>query len=271
MRFRSLSAALVAVSLLAGCATVPGGKPAPGDPFESVNRGIFKFNTAADKAVFRPVARGWKAVVPGPIRRAFSNFTSNLAAPGTIINDLLQGKFTQGGHDFTRMLINTIFGLGFFDPATKAGLERHDEDFGQTLGKWGVPAGPYIMLPLFGPSSVRDAPTRLADDYTDARRYVFDQKASLAIWAAEKVDQRASLLSLDATIDNAFDPYAFVRNAWVKRRNYLVHDGDVPEEPEDFGPDPEADTTDPGAASGDTGAATGDTGDTGAGTAPRPD
>jgi len=245
MRFLTSAMALAVALLLGACATVPGGKPAPGDPFESVNRGIFKFNTAADKAVFRPVARGWKAAVPAPLRRGFSNFTSNLAAPGTIINDLLQGKFTQGGHDFTRMLINTIFGFGFFDPASKAGLERHDEDFGQTLGKWGVPAGPYLMLPLFGPSSVRDAPTRVADDYTDARRYVFDQNASLAIWAVDKVDQRANLLSLDATIDRAYDPYAFVRNAWVKRREYLVHDGNVPDQPEDEFEDP-----DPGAGSG---------------------
>ena len=251
MTLRSLAAALAATSLLAGCATVPGGKHAPGDPFESVNRSIFKFNTAADKAVFRPVARGWKAAVPAPLRRGVSNFTSNLAAPGTIINDLLQGKFAQGGHDFTRMVINTIFGFGFFDPATKAGLERHDEDFGQTLGKWGVPAGPYIMLPLFGPSSVRDAPTRLADDYTDARRYVFDPNASLAVWVAEKVEQRAQLLSLDATIDRAFDPYAFVRNAWVKRREYLVHDGNVEEDLEDLDPDAGADT------GGDSGADTG--------------
>src|SRR6478736_8156634 len=226
MSFRSMATAMVASLLLAGCATVPGGKHAPGDPFESVNRGIYKFNSAADKAVFRPVARGWKAVVPSPLRRGISNFTSNLAAPGTIINDLLQGKFSQGGHDFTRMVINTIFGLGFFDPATKAGLERHDEDFGQTLGKWGVPAGPYIMLPIFGPSSVRDAPARLADDYTDARHYISNPYVNWGIWGIDKIETRASLLDLDAALDRTFDPYAFIRNAWIQRRQYLVRDGE---------------------------------------------
>ncbi len=240
MRLRSLAAALAAVPLLTACATVPGGKHAPGDPLESVNRSIYKFNTVADKAVFRPVARGWKAVVPAPVRRGFSNFVSNLAAPGTIINDLLQGKFTQGGHDFTRMLINTIFGFGFFDPATSAGLERHDEDFGQTLGKWGVPAGPYIMLPLFGPSSVRDAPARLADEFTDGRHYIENRDLRWGIWLAEKMELRASLLSLDPTIDNAYDPYAFVRNAWVHRRDYLVHDGNVPDDTMQLDPDADA-------------------------------
>jgi len=235
-----MTAALAAVLLLGGCATIPGGKHAPGDPFERVNRGVFKFNTAADRAVFRPVARGWKAVVPTPVRRGFSNFVSNLAYPGVVINDLLQGKFTQGGHDFTRLLINTIFGLGFFDPAAQAGLARHDEDFGQTLGTWGVPAGPYIMLPLFGPSSVRDAPARLADEYTDGRHYLDNSSLRWGIWVGEKVELRASLLPLDATLDNAYDPYAFVRNAWVQHRNYMISDGVVPADNNDLEPEPDA-------------------------------
>src|SRR4029077_8029849 len=174
MTIRSITAATAAVLVLAGCATVQNGKPDPRDPFETLNRSIYSFNSAADRAVFRPAARAWKAVVPTQVRHGLSNFLNNLAYPGTIINDLLQGKFTQGGHDLTRLVINTVFGLGFFDPATAAGLQRNDEDFGQTLGKWGVPAGPYIMLPIFGPSSVRDAPTRLADDYTNARHYIND-------------------------------------------------------------------------------------------------
>jgi phospholipid-binding lipoprotein MlaA len=227
MRIRAITAATAAVLLLADCATLPNGKPAKGDPFERVNRSIYSFNSAADRAVFRPIARGWKAAVPTPIRHGLSNFISNLAYPGTIINDLLQGKFTQGGHDFTRLLINTVFGFGFFDPATTAGLERHDEDIGQTLGKWGVPAGPYIMLPIFGPSSVRDAPARLADEYTDGRHYLPNQYVRLGIWTTEKLELRASLLPLDNVVDNSFDPYAFVRNAWVQSREYKVNDGAV--------------------------------------------
>jgi phospholipid-binding lipoprotein MlaA len=241
MRTRAITAATAAFFLLAGCATVPKGKADPRDPFQRVNRSIYSFNTVADHAVFRPAARAWKAVMPRPVRHGLSNFLSNLAYPGTIINDLLQGKFTQGGHDFTRLVINTVFGFGFFDPATAAGLERHDEDFGQTLGKWGVPAGPYVMLPIFGPSSVRDAPTRLADDYTSARHYISDPYVNWGLWGVEKLEVRASLLDLDAALDRTFDPYAFVRNAWIQRREYLVHDGEEVEDNPDA--DPEADTS----------------------------
>ena len=235
-----MTAATAAVFLLAGCATLPNGKTDPRDPFERVNRSIYSFNSAADHAVFRPAARAWKAVVPHPVRLGLSNFVSNLAYPGTIINDLLQGKFTQGGHDFTRLLINTVFGFGFFDPATSDGLERHDEDFGQTLGKWGLPAGPYVMLPIFGPSSVRDAPTRLADTYTNALSYVSDPYVRWGLWTIDKVDLRASLLSLDPALERTFDPYAFVRNAWIQRREYLVHDGEVSEDSPELDPDPAA-------------------------------
>ncbi len=230
MRIRTASAATAAFFLLAGCATIPNGKPDPRDPFERVNRSIYSFNSAADRAVFRPTARAWKAVVPTPVRHGLSNFLSNLAYPGTIINDLLQGKFTQGGHDLTRLVVNTVFGFGFFDPATAAGLESHDEDFGQTLGKWGVPAGPYVMLPIFGPSSVRDAPARLADDYTNARHYIHDPYVDWGLWGVDKIEQRASLLDLDSALDQTFDPYAFIRNAWIQRREYKVRDGETAEE-----------------------------------------
>lgn len=230
MRIRTVSAATAALFLLAGCATIPNGKADPRDPFERVNRSIYGFNNAADRAVLRPAARAWKAAVPKPVRHGLSNFLSNLAYPGTIVNDMLQGKFTQGGHDLTRLVINTVFGFGFFDPAAAAGLERHDEDLGQTLGKWGVPAGPYLMLPLFGPSSIRDAPARLADDYTNARHYIDDPYVDWGLWGIDKVEQRASLLDLDATLDRTYDPYAFIRNAWIQRREYQVRDGEVADE-----------------------------------------
>jgi phospholipid-binding lipoprotein MlaA len=242
MRIRAVTAATAAVLLLAGCATVPNGKPDPRDPFERVNRSIYGFNNALDHAIVRPAARGWRAVMPKPIRRGLSNFFTNLAYPGTVINDFLQGKFSQGGQDFTRLLINTVFGLGFFDPATRDGLELHDEDFGQTLGKWGVPAGPYIMLPVFGPSSVRDAPMRLADDYTNVRHYISDPWVQWGMWGIEHLEVRASLLDLDAALDRSFDPYALIRNAWIQRREYLVRDGNMPDEPPEDEPDPAAET-----------------------------
>jgi phospholipid-binding lipoprotein MlaA len=246
MTIRGITAATAAVFLLAGCASLPNGKADPRDPWERFNRSVYKFNHAADHAVLRPAARAWKAAVPRPVRHGLSNFVSNLAYPGTIINDLMQGKFTQGGHDFTRLLINTLFGFGFFDPATAAGLERHDEDLGQTLGKWGVPPGPYLMLPLFGPSSARDAPTRLADTYTDARTYISDPYVRWGLWGTDKLEARAGLLDLDATLDRTYDPYAFIRNAWIQRREYLVRDGETADDNVDPGADAAADESDTG-------------------------
>jgi phospholipid-binding lipoprotein MlaA len=208
-----------------------------------MNRSIYSFNNAIDHAVIRPTARAWKATVPVPVRHGLSNFTSNLGYTVTVLNDFLQGKFTQGGHDMTRLIINTVFGFGFFDPATRAGLERHDEDLGQTLGKWGVPAGPYIMLPLFGPSSVRDAPARLVDDWTDARHYITNPWVNWGLWGLDKLETRASLLDLDAALDRTYDPYAFIRSAWIQRREYLVHDGET--QPDSDLEDPDAPTSPP--------------------------
>jgi len=237
MQTRTSLAALAAIFFLAGCASIPSGKADPRDPLERFNRSVYRFNVGADRAVFRPAAKAWRAVVPRPVRRGLSNFVGNLEYPVTIVNDLLQGKLADGGRDFTRLLINSTAGLGFFDPATKAGFERHDEDFGQTLGKWGVPPGPYLMLPLFGPSNFRDGPAALVDEYTNGRHYLQDSDLRWGLWAVDKLELRASLLDADATLKRSYDPYAFVRNAWLQRRQYLVKDGAVDETPADFGDD----------------------------------
>ena len=237
MEMRRSLAALAALFFLAGCASVPADRRDARDPLERFNRGVYRFNVAADRAIFRPTARAWRAVVPRPLRRGLGNFVDNLEYPDTIINDFLQGKFAVGGRDFTRLLINSVAGLGFFDPATGAGFERHDEDFGQTLGKWGVPAGPYLMVPLLGPSSFRDAPSKLADEYSNGRHYLQDSTLRWGLWVTEKLELRASLLDTDATIERTYDPYAFVRNAWMQRREYQVRDGAVDETPADLGID----------------------------------
>lgn len=223
--------------MLGGCATTPAGRHDPRDPLERVNRSVFRFNTAADHAVFRPAAKAWQAVVPTPVRHGLGNFAGNLAYPVTIVNDVLQGKLSDGGRDLTRLLVNTLFGFGFFDPATHAGLERHDEDFGQTLGKWGVPSGPYLMIPLLGPSSLRDAPAKFADEYANGRRYLQDPYLKYGVWVTSKLELRASLLDADAVLERTYDPYAFVRNAWLQRREYQVRDGAVDEPAADTGED----------------------------------
>src|SRR5712672_590953 len=249
MRIRTFLAALSALFFLAGCASIPSGKADPRDPLERFNRSVYRFNVNADRAIFRPAATAWRAVVPRPVRRGLGNFVGNLEYPVTIVNDFLQGKFRDGGRDFTRLLINSALGLGFFDPATGAGFERHDEDFGQTLGKWGVPPGPYLMVPLLGPSSFRDAPAKLADEYSNGRHYIQNSDLKWGLWATEKLELSASLLDADATLERTYDPYAFVRNAWLQRREYLVKDGVVDEVPADLGddlpPDVPPDTSDP--------------------------
>lgn len=228
---------MAAVFFLAGCAALPPTKRDPRDPFERANRGVYRFNVAADHAIFRPAARVWKAATPRLVRTGLANFIGNLEYPLTIANDLLQGKFTDGGHDFTRLVVNSVFGLGFFDPATRVGLERHDEDFGQTLGKWGVPAGPYLVVPLLGPSSVRDAPAKLVDEYSSGRHYLQDSELRWGLWTVDKLELRANLLDADAVLERTFDPYTFVRNAWLQRREFQVRDGDLPVDAADTGED----------------------------------
>jgi phospholipid-binding lipoprotein MlaA len=243
MRFTLRAAVAVAVAaalLLSGCAALPGGKPDRRDPFERANRSIYRFNVAADRAVFRPAARAWQAAVPPPVRTGMANFVGNLGYPVTILNDLLQAKFSDGVQDLSRLLVNTVLGGGLFDPATRMGLERRDEDFGQTLGKWGVPAGPYLMLPLLGPSSLRDGPAKLVDEYSNGRHYITDPYQQWGLWTASKLELRAGLLSADAVLDRTFDPYAFVRNAWIQHREFEVRDGRVDEPTNDADADADA-------------------------------
>lgn len=214
--------------LLSGCATIPSGKADPRDPWEGFNRASYKFNDALDRAIAKPVAKGYKKVAPRVVRTGVSNFFSNLGTITTVVNDVLQGKMKQAGHDSGRFLLNSTLGLaGLFDPASAAGMEHNDEDFGQTLGKWGVKSGPYLMLPILGPSTVRDTFGRLPDRLTDPVTYLEDDSTRYIIDGVGFVDLRAGLLDLDAQIEKSYDKYAFIRNAWLQRREYKVTDGNV--------------------------------------------
>jgi phospholipid-binding lipoprotein MlaA len=215
---------------LPGCATMP--QSTPHDPFERFNRGTQRFNDALDRAVLKPVATGYRKRVPRVIRTGVRNLLGHLEYTTTIVNDLLQLKILDAGADIGRFALNSTLGIGgLLDPATRVGIPRHDEDFGQTLGRWGVPAGPYLVLPLLGPSSLRDAPALAADAQTDLRVQLdFDTETRIALGMLTVVDGRTSLLGADETLDSAFDRYAFIRNAWQQRREYLVRDGDVPDE-----------------------------------------
>lgn len=217
--------ALILSLALGACATLPPNyKPDPRDRWERMNRSIYAFNVKVDHAVLRPTARAYVRAVPKGGRTAVSNFLSNVKYPTTILNEFLQGRFRNGLSDTARLVVNTLFGLGgLFDVATPSGLDRHSADFGQTLGRWGVHSGPYVMLPVLGPSTVRDAVGLLPDTYTTPYTYLSNLYARYGLWGVDLLDIRASLLPEDRYIDSAYDPYAFLRNAWLQRREYQVH------------------------------------------------
>ena len=240
---RRILLALLPLAALCGCATVPGQAHDPRDPLERMNRGVYAFNDGLDRAIVRPAARGYKAVVPKFMQTGVSNFFANAKYPVTIVTALLQGKFRAAASDTARFTLNSTLGLGgLLDPATDAGLEVNDEDFGQTLGKWGVPPGAYVVVPFLGPYTIRDGIGSLADNVSEPRSYLEDDSTRWILWGADKFETRVRLLEADAVLDRTGDPYAFVRSAYLQRREYLVRDGNMPVEGPDAGlEDPEAD------------------------------
>jgi len=224
--------AIVVATLLGGCAST--GAPAqktPGDPLERVNRSVYRFNDAIDRTVARPVAKAYRDYVPGFMRAGISNAIDNLSYTTVIVNQLLQGKWGPAMNDTGRFLLNSTLGLGgLLDPASAAGLDRNDEDFGQTFGKWGVPTGPYLVVPFLGPSTLRDATLIYPEGYTDLRGYLGDWETKWSLVAVGALDARSELLSVDQVLTRAYDPYVFMRDAYLQRREYQVRDGDVPDE-----------------------------------------
>lgn len=227
--------ALALAILLAGCAHSPVSDPQ--DPLEPLNRKIYAFNETADKYVAQPVARGYVAAVPAPLRTGVSNFFDNITYPKVIVNDLLQAKFQQAGLDTTRFLMNLTFGLaGFLDPATMVGLQKNDEDFGQTLGYWGVGQGWYLMLPILGPSTNRDLIGTTADAFAEPPTYA-DRDVAWPATGVRLVDTRSQLLGSEGMLRQQLDPYIFVRSLYLGRRQGLVYDGNPPKEEIDWGDD----------------------------------
>lgn len=230
--------------LLTGCATT-GAAGARGtakqiDPFERWNRRVYAFNEKVDEAVLKPVAITYTKAVPSPIRRGVNNFFGNVSDVWSALNNFLQGKLTNGLQDVVRVGTNTLFGLGgFLDVASEFGADRQGEDLGQTLGKWGVPAGAYVVWPLLGPSNVRDSIALPLDAQVSPAIAMESNVAKVATTGLQFVNQRANLLGASNMLnDIAFDKYVFVRDAYLQRRRNLVYDGDPPEveEPEEKGP-----------------------------------
>jgi phospholipid-binding lipoprotein MlaA len=223
---------LVLCSLLAaGCASSPG-RTTNDDPYEGFNRGVYKFNDTLDRAALKPIAKGYRKVTPGFVRSGVGNVLSNLEYPGTFVNQFLQGKWVLGFRDTGRFLLNSTLGVaGLFDVATPLGLEKNDEDFGQTLAFWGVSSGPFVNLPLLGPSSMRDAPSRALDWFTNPLQYAdIPWEAEWGQRVINVVHSRSELLPLDETLQRTYDPYAFIRDAWAQQREFNVFDGNPPPE-----------------------------------------
>ncbi|QCP51204.1 VacJ family lipoprotein [Trinickia violacea] len=221
------AALTLAVAALAGCATVQ--TPTKGDPFEGFNRTVFKFNDTVDTYALKPAAQGYAWAVPQPVRTSVTNFFSNIGDVYIAANNLVQLKIADGVGDIMRVVINTVFGVGgLFDVATLAKLPKHTSDMGVTLGHYGVPPGPYLVLPLFGPSTARDAVGLVGDYFGNPLTYVEPSSVSWSLWGVNLINTRANLLQTgDVLSGAALDKYSFIRNAYLQRRQYLISDGNA--------------------------------------------
>jgi len=227
-----LASSLVATTalMLGGCATVAGSTP--GDPLEGLNRAMFSFNETLDSALVKPVATGYQAVLPEFARNRIANFFDNFHDGWSAVNQLLQGKPSAALEMGLKFGVNTVFGFGGFVDVAGAGIERRSEDFGQTLGRWGFGPGPYLVLPLFGPSTVRDT-AALGLDWRAIPEAFVEEPERWALSTVHFISVRAGLLSATRTIDQiALDKYALIRDGYLARRRSLVYDGNPPEEPE---------------------------------------
>jgi len=236
----------------------------PKDPLQAYNRVMFAFNERADQYALKPVAKAYRFITPKPVQFVVGNFFSNLGDLWTGFNNLLQGKGKAAASDTARFFVNSTLGfLGFADVATEMGLEKHNEDLGQTLGWWGVPSGPYFVIPLLGPSTIRDATSRLVDAYGQPYMWQDGHEAlKWSLWTVDKVHTRASLLDAEGALnDAALDKYTLMRDGWLARRRNQVYDGDPPDEDDaadPYGDDPYADdpyADDPTQDESDSGAA----------------
>jgi phospholipid-binding lipoprotein MlaA len=236
IRLAVMACALVCAAAQVQAQTEAGADPVQAtsskDPLEGFNRAVYSFNDAIDRAALKPLAQGYRDVVPAPVRNGVDNFFGNLGDVWSTVNLLLQGKFQATLEMTMRVASNTVFGMGgLLDPATEMGLERHSEDFGQTLGRWGVPPGAFLMLPLLGPSTVRDTVALPLDRSAGPTALVHSSNDVVGVVVLQTVSGRAGLLGASNLLDDiAFDKYSFLRDAYLARRRNQVYDGNPPEE-----------------------------------------
>ncbi|HDR9584887.1 TPA: VacJ family lipoprotein [Burkholderia stabilis] len=221
-KVRIMAATVAASAMLTGCATGPNRNP--DDPLEPMNRTMYKINDAVDSNIAQPIAKGYQKITPTPVRTAISNFFSNLGDLGNMANNLLQLRITDATQDLMRVTMNSLFGVaGLIDIATPAGLPKHHQDFGLTLARWGMPSGPYLVLPVFGPSTVRDGVGRAVDVRFNLLNYI-EPAARNPMYIAQFISARSDLLgATDLLKQAALDPYSFVRDAYLQQRKSLTY------------------------------------------------
>ena len=223
-KVRIIAATVAASAVLSGCATGPNRNP--NDPLEPMNRAMYKFNDTVDTNIAQPIAKGYQKITPTPMRTAISNFFSNLGDLGNMANNLLQLRITDATQDLMRVAMNSVFGVaGLIDIATPAGLPKHHQDFGLTMARWGMPSGPYLVLPVFGPSTIRDGVGRAVDVRFNLLNYI-EPAARNPMYIAQFISARSDLLgATDLLKQAALDPYSFVRDAYLQQRKSLTYRG----------------------------------------------
>ena len=219
--------AVTLMALLAGCATTGASRE---DPFEPMNRASFRVHEVIDGKIIKPAVQAYVDYTPKPVQRAISNFFGNIEDMFSVVNDFLQWKLDKAGNDLGRVITNTPFGiLGLIDIASDAGIPKGGEDFGQTFGVWGISQGPYLFIPIWGPTTVRDGTGWLIRGYASPLNQINDIATRNILWTANLVDVRASVLQTETIVSEAaIDRYTFIRRAYLQRREYLVHDGNPP-------------------------------------------
>ena len=234
MTFANTVPIVVIALMLGACAGTPGSS-FPTDPWEPANRRIHAFNTGLDRVTLKPIAKGYRKAIPGFMRRGVNNFFTNLRSPLTIANQLLQGKGRTALSDTGRLLLNSTVGIGgLFDPATRIGLEQHDEDFGQTLAVWGIADGPFVTLPILGPRNLRDAVAIPLNFLAHPLTHYGNSSVRDKLWGLEAINVRTRLLRADGLIEDSADPYVTIRDAYQQNRRYKIFDGDPPQEDDDL-------------------------------------
>lgn len=227
---------VLAIAVLSGgCASLPEGAGVEYDPWERANRTVYRLNDGVDRAIAKPIARGYAAVLPEPVRQGVTNFSRNLLSPLSAVNNFLQGKPREGTGEVFRLLINSTVGLGgIFDIAAMNGIEANVEDFGQTAAVWGVPPGPYVMVPFLGPQTLRDALLLPLDVQMDPLYHYENASVRDRVYVLRLINLRANLLSLDDLLKDSADPYVTVRESYLQNRKFAIYDGNPPSEEDEF-------------------------------------